>query len=552
MGAPDQLPAWTTLRACQSALADRHLRDLFAEDPDRATRLTLRLDDVYADFSKHRVDEATVTALVDLAEQSSLREHIDRMFEGERINFTEGRAVLHTALRNRSDRPVLVDGQDVMPGIRAVLDRMRVLVDAVRDGSWRGYTGQRIRGIVNIGIGGSDLGPHMASEALRPHWHSELEVHYVSNVDGAHLDAVLARLDPETTLFCVASKTFGTIETLTNARSARAWLLARLGDASAVAKHFVAISTNARAVAEFGIDPRNMFEFWDWVGGRYSMWSAIGLSLACVIGMEGFEALLAGAHDVDEHFRTARFAENIPVLMALLGIWYANFWGAESHAVLPYDQRLHRLPAYLQQADMESNGKRVDRDGTPITSYATGPIVWGEPGTNGQHAFYQLLHQGTHLVPADLIAMVEPDHTLAGHHELLLANCLAQSEALARGRTLAEATAELTARGLTTDAVAALAPHKVFPGNHPTTTLLFGRLTPRTLGRLIAIYEHKIYVQGVIWRVNSFDQWGVELGKALANVLVDELRDTPQPKRHDASTNALVAYVRAQRAAVTT
>ncbi|TPV94655.1 MAG: glucose-6-phosphate isomerase [Myxococcales bacterium FL481] len=549
MSAPDRLPGWQALRDRQAELANVSILELFERDPQRVQRLTLRFDDLYADFSKHRIDDAAWRALHALADASSLRDRIDRMFAGERINVTEQRAVLHTALRNRSDRPVVCDDRDVMPAVRGELARMRQLTDAVRTGMWRGHTGKPIRSVVNLGIGGSDLGPHMVCEALRPYWPDDLTVHHVSNVDGAHLDATLQRIDAESTLFLIASKTFTTLETLTNARSARQWLTQRLGDDAAVARHFVAISTNAEAVAQFGIDPNNMLRFWDWVGGRYSLWSTIGLSVACAIGMDRFEEMLSGAHEIDEHFRSAPWSDNLPVTMALLGIWYANFWGAASHAVLPYDQRLQRLPAYLQQVDMESNGKGVDWSGRPITSYATGPIVWGEPGTNGQHAFFQLLHQGTRLIPADFIAVLEPDHGLAGHHDLLLANCLAQSEALARGKTLEQARAELIAQGLPPDRVEALAPHRVFAGSRPTTTLLLDRLTPRSLGRLIALYEHKVFVQGVIWQINSFDQWGVELGKQLAGNLTEELRSGARPDRHDPSTGALVEYLRSRRAA---
>ena len=462
------------------------------------------------------------------------------MFDGERINVTEDRAVLHTALRNRSDRAVRVDGEDVMPGVRAVLGKMRSFTDGVRSGQWTGHTERRISDVVNIGIGGSDLGPVMVTEALRPYWQEGLAVHFVSNVDGTQIAETLRRLDPATTLFIVASKTLTTQETLTNAHTARAWLVDGLGTDAAVARHFVALSTNRAEVVRFGIDPENMFEFWDWVGGRYSLWSAIGLSIACVVGMDRFEALLQGAHDVDEHFRTAPPKENIPVLMALLGVWYHNYWGAESHAILPYDQSLHRFAAYLQQGDMESNGKRVDRAGRTIDGYTTGPVIWGEPGTNGQHAFFQLLHQGTRLVPADFLAPARSHHPLGDHHRILLANFFAQTEALMRGRTEAEARAELEARGLAPEAVDRLAPHKTFPGNRPTTSILFQHLDPRTLGRLIALYEHKIFVQGILWDVNSFDQWGVELGKQLAGAILPELADDEPVDGHDPSTNGLI------------
>ena len=445
------------------------------------------------------------------------------MFSGEAINETEGRAVLHTALRNRGERTVMVDGvgRDARRAARAFADA-RVHHVGSR-GRWLGHTGRAITDVVNIGIGGSDLGPVMVTEALRPYWKQGLRAHFVSNVDGTHLSEVLRQVQPETTLFIVASKTFTTQETLTNARSARQWLVDRLGAEDAVAKHFVALSTNRDAVVEFGIDPANMFEFWDWVGGRYSLWSAIGLSIATVVGMDHFEELLAGAYEVDEHFRTAPLRENIPVIMAALGVWYHNFFGAPSHAVLPYDQYLHRFPAYLQQADMESNGKSASRDGAIITDYTTGPIVWGEPGTNGQHAFFQLLHQGTHLVPCDFIVAAQSHNPIGQHQDILVANCIAQAEALMRGKTADEARAELEAAGASEERVAALVPHKTFPGNRPSNTFMVERLTPRALGRLIALYEHKIFVQGVIWNIYSFDQWGVELGKQLAKVVLPEL-----------------------------
>ncbi len=541
-------PAWTALVAHQHRMKDVSMRELFAVDPERATRFTHQVGDLYVDWSKHLVTDETIALLLALAEQAEVATWRDRMFAGDRINQTEGRAVLHVALRNRSSRPILVDGKDVMPEVRAVLARMRQFVERLHSGAWRGATGETITDIVNIGIGGSDLGPVMVTEALRPYWRPGVRAHFASNVDGTHIAEVLRRVDPARTLFIIASKTFTTQETLANARTARAWLLERLGAGpEAVARHFVALSTNAAEVRAFGIDPQNMFEFWDWVGGRYSLWSAIGLSIACVLGMDAFEELLAGAHELDEHFRTAPPAESLPVTMALLGLWYANFFGAESHAILPYDQYLHRFAAYFQQGDMESNGKRVDRDGEIITDYTTGPILWGEPGTNGQHAFFQLIHQGTRLVPADFIAPMESHNPLGAHHDLLLSNFFAQTEALMRGKTLAEATAELTAQGLGAEAVARLAPHKTFPGNRPTTTLLVPRLTPRTLGALIALYEHKIFVQGVLWNIYSFDQWGVELGKQLASKIFPELTGDAAVTSHDASTNALLERTRAHR-----
>ena len=541
-------PAWTALAAHQPTVAPRSLRELFATDPGRAERLRCDVAGLHVDWSKHKVTDETVRLLLALAEQEDVAGWRDRMFAGEKINLTEGRAVLHVALRNRSRRPIVVDGADVMPMIDGVLAKLRAFTDRVRDGSWTGHTGARITDVVNLGIGGSDLGPVMVTEALRPYWQPGLRVHFVSNVDGTHLAETVRDLDPRSTLFIVASKTFTTQETLANARSARAWLLAGLGAGpEAVARHFVALSTNGKAVAEFGIDPANMFELWDWVGGRYSLWSAIGLSIACVIGMDAFEELLAGAHDLDEHFRTAPLADNLPVILAMLGVWYANFFGAASHAILPYDQYLHRFAAYLQQGDMESNGKGVDRDGRPITDYTTGPIIWGEPGTNGQHAFYQLIHQGTQLVPADFIAPIESHNPLGRHHEILLANFFAQPEALMRGKLPEEARAELEAQGLPAARVDELVPHKTFPGNRPTTSILVQRLTPRTLGALIALYEHKIFVQGVVWRVYSFDQWGVELGKQLASRILPELAGPAPATGHDASTNGLINRYKARR-----
>jgi glucose-6-phosphate isomerase len=541
-------PAWKALQAHQRELAHVQMRDLFAADPGRFSRYSLRLDDLLLDYSKNRITDETMRLLLALAEQADVPGWIERTLAGEKINVTEGRAVLHTALRNRSSRPVLVDGEDVMPGIEAVLARVRDLTDRVRSGAWKGHTGKAITDVVNIGIGGSDLGPVMVTEALRPYWKPGLQAHFVSNVDGTHLAETLKRLDPETALFVVASKSFTTQETLTNARSARQWLLDQLGgDEAAVAKHFVALSTNAEAVTAFGIDPNNMFEFWSWVGGRYSLCSAIGLSIAAVIGMDRFEELLDGAHEVDEHLRSAPLAQNIPVVLALLGVWYHNFFGAPTHAILPYDQYLHRFAAYFQQGDMESNGKRVDRQGQAITDYTTGPVIWGEPGTNGQHAFYQLIHQGTHLISSDFIAPARSHNPLGQHHAILLANFFAQTEALMRGKTEAEARAELEAQGLSADEVARLLPHKCFPGNRPTNSILCSKLTPRTLGQLIAIYEHKIFVQGVIWNINSFDQWGVELGKQLAKAILPELEGAGEVASHDASTNGLINHYKALR-----
>ncbi len=523
------------------------VRDLFAGDPKRYERFSVDLGKILFDYSKHRVTERTLELLVALARERELTARIEAMYSGQRINVTEGRAVLHVALRNRDSTPIFVDGQDVMPEVNAVLAKMRRFVDGLHSGQLRGHTGKRLTDVVNIGIGGSDLGPMMVAEALRPYWKFGVRAHFVSNVDGTHLAETLRQVDPETTLFCVASKTFTTQETLTNARSARAWLVERLGDEAAVARHFVALSTNQKAVQQFGIDPENMFEFWDWVGGRFSLWSAIGLSVACAIGMDAFEKFLDGAHAADKHFYSAPLEQNIPVLMALLGVWYANFWNAPAHAILPYDQYLHRFAAYFQQGDMESNGKGVDRDGQPIEAYATGPIVFGEPGTNGQHAFYQLIHQRTRLVPADFIAPVVSHNPMGEHHDILLANFFAQTEALMRGKTEAEAEAELLAQGLPAAQVAALLPHKLFPGSRPTSSFLIERITPETLGTLIALYEHKIFAQGVIWNVNSFDQWGVELGKQLANAILPELKGAEPVASHDSSTNGLINRMKAVR-----
>jgi glucose-6-phosphate isomerase len=536
-------PAWTALARHFQSLRDVHMRTLFAEDPNRFRAFSLRAGDLFIDYSKHRTTRETLQLLFSLARQARVEEMRDRMFAGERINGTEGRPVLHVALRNRENRPILVDGKDVMPEVNGVLERMRAFTQAVRGGSWKGHTGQTITDVVNIGIGGSDLGPVMASEALRPYWKEGLRAHFVSNVDGTHLAETVKLLDPARTLFIVASKTFTTQETLLNARSARAWLTGKLGEAS-VPKHFVAVSTASAEVAKFGIDLANMFGFWDWVGGRYSLWSAIGLPVACVIGMERFEELLQGAHDLDEHFRTAPLAQNAPVILALLGIWNSNFLGAETHAILPYDQYLHRFPAYLQQAEMESNGKRVDQEGQVITDYSTGPIVWGEPGTNGQHAFYQLIHQGTRLVPADFIAPLASHNPLGEHHRVLLANCFAQTEALMKGKTEAEARAELESAGTPPARLEELLPHKQFPGNRPTSTILLPRVTPRTLGQLVALYEHKIFTQGVIWDIYSFDQWGVELGKQLAKKIEPELASPGAVTNHDSSTNGLITLAK--------
>ncbi|MEC7522511.1 MAG: glucose-6-phosphate isomerase [Myxococcota bacterium] len=542
---PTDEEAWRALTAHAATMRDVHLRTLFADDPERARRLSFRLDDLLFDFSKHRVTDETMEALMALARQRDLPAWIERMFTGEKINVTEGRAVLHVALRNRDNRPIRVDGKNVVPVVSAVLAKMRKFTDRVRAGEHTGHTGEAITDVVNLGIGGSDLGPLMVCEALEPYWKEGLTPHFVSNVDGAHLGRTLKGLNPATTLFIVASKSFSTEETLTNARSARSWLVEKLGSDKAVAKHFVAVSTNHDAVKEFGIDPANVFEFWDWVGGRYSLWSAIGLPIACAIGMDAFEELLLGAHRMDAHFRSAPLEENLPVIGAMLGVWYASFFGASSHAVLPYDQSLHRLPAWLQQADMESNGKRTRRDGDVVDGYVTGPIVWGEPGTNAQHSFFQLLHQGTRLVPCDLLAPLVSHYPTGDHHRKLLANLVAQAEALMIGRTEEEARAELEASGLDAEEVERLLPHKVFEGNRPSTTILFDRLDPKTLGSLLAYYEHRVFVQGVIWGLNSFDQWGVELGKVLAKRILPELSGAEEPSGHDTSTTALIRLIQA-------
>jgi len=534
-----QCSAWRALTDHYYEVCDQHMRDWFAQDPQRFERFSARFEDILVDYSKNRITAETFGLLMDLARERDLPGWIGRMFAGEKINVTEGRAVLHTALRNRSGRPVRVDGRDVMPDVDAVLARMREFSGRVRDGAWRGFSGKPITDVVNIGIGGSDLGPLMVTEALRPCGSDALRVHFVSNIDGSHIAGTLRRLDPATTLVIVASKTFTTQETLTNAQTARAWLLADAGDEAAVASHFVALSTNTEAVRAFGIDTANMFEFWDWVGGRYSLWSAIGLSIALYVGMDAFEELLGGAHAMDEHFRTAPLEGNLPVILGLIGIWYVNFFDAGSHAILPYDQYLHRFPAYFQQGDMESNGKRVTRAGHPV-DYATGPVIWGEPGTNGQHAFFQLLHQGTRLVPADFLVAAESRHPLGEHQRILLSNFFAQTEALMRGRTAAEARTELAAAGLSGEALERLLPHKVFPGNRPSNSILYRKLTPRTLGSLIALYEHKIFVQGIVWDINSFDQWGVELGKQLARAILPELAAEGPVTGHDSSTRGLI------------
>jgi glucose-6-phosphate isomerase len=538
-------PAWAMLAAHHQLMTGVHMRDLFAADPERFRRFSLRFGDMLLDYSKNRITAETMTLLHALAREAHVKDWIARMFAGAKLNVTENRPALHVALRNRANAPILVDGRDVMREVNACLGRMRGFASAVRDGAWRGHTDERIASVVNIGIGGSDLGPRMAAEALAPYRAKHIDVHFVANVDGADIARTTARLDPATTLFVIASKTFTTQETMANAATARGWLISRLGDEAAVAKHFVAVSTNAKAVEQFGIDPANMFEMWDWVGGRFSLWSAIGLPVMLAIGPDNFDRLLDGAHAMDRHFRDAPIETNLPVTLALLGIWYVNFFGAETLAILPYDQGLHRFAAHLQQLDMESNGKSVSRDGTPV-AHQTAPVVWGEPGTNGQHAFFQLLHQGTRLVPADFLAAAESAYPLGSHHAMLLANFIAQTEALMAGKTEDAAHDELVAAGLDEAAIEALLPHKLFSGNRPSNSILFRRLDPYTLGALVALYEHKVFVQGIIWGVPSFDQWGVELGKQLAARILPELEGR-KSGTHDASTAGLIAHYKALR-----
>ncbi|HDR1045723.1 glucose-6-phosphate isomerase [Pasteurella multocida] len=537
---PTTTNAWKALQQHHKTQSAVTIQQLFAQEKDRFTDYSLSFNnEVLVDFSKNNVTKETLGLLRQLAQECALSEAVDAMFSGAKINKTEDRAVLHTALRNRSNSPVLVDGKDVMPEVNAVLAKMKDFCHRVISGEWKGYTGKAITDVVNIGIGGSDLGPYMVTEALRP-YKNHLNLHFVSNVDGTHIAETLKKVNPETTLFLVASKTFTTQETMTNAHSARKWFLTTAKDESHVAKHFAALSTNSKAVAEFGIDTNNMFEFWDWVGGRYSLWSAIGLSIALSIGFEHFEALLAGAHEMDKHFRTAPIEQNIPTTLALIGLWNTNFLGAQTEAILPYDQYLHRFAAYFQQGNMESNGKYVDRNGEVIDNYQTGPIIWGEPGTNGQHAFYQLIHQGTTLIPCDFIAPAQTHNPLADHHEKLLSNFFAQTEALAFGKTKEEVEAEFVKAGKSLDEVKEVVPFKVFTGNKPTNSILVQKITPFTLGALIAMYEHKIFVQGVMFNIYSFDQWGVELGKQLANRILPELANRETITTHDSSTNGLI------------
>lgn len=537
---PIQTTAWRNLEMLFLTMQATHMRDLFAEDPERFQKFSLQFEDILIDYSKNIINEEVMKLLVDLATEVELKTAIDAMFRGEKINRTENRPVLHVALRNRTNTPILVDGQDVMPEVNRVLEQMRNFSEAIISGAWKGFTGKRIESIVNIGIGGSDLGPVMVTEALRPYW-ANVQPYFVSNVDGTHIAETLKKVDPETTLFIIASKTFTTQETMTNAESARAWFLEKTQNKGDVAKHFVAVSTNREAVSAFGIDPANMFVFWDWVGGRYSLWSSIGLSIACTIGYDNFVELLEGGHAMDQHFRDTPFEKNAPVILALLGVWYNNFFGAASEAILPYDQYLHRFAAYFQQGNMESNGKSIDRNGQPVM-YQTGPIIWGEPGTNGQHAFYQLIHQGTKMIPCDFLAPAISHNPVSDHHEKLLSNFFAQTEALMKGKSAEEVEEELHKAGMSESDIAFHTPFRVFDGNRPSNTILFRQLTPRTLGSLIAMYEHKIFVQGVIWNIFSFDQWGVELGKVLAKKILPELRTSTPLDTHDASTNGLINY----------
>ncbi len=536
---PTETNAWKALASHYEGTKDSTMSALFEGAPDRFEKFSLKFEEILFDYSKNRMTEETLQLLADLADECGLAEAKNKMFSGDVINATEGRAVLHIALRNRSNTPILVDGQDVMPEVNEVLDKMKAFTNKLHNGELLGYTGKPLRHIVNIGIGGSDLGPYMVTECLRSYKVEGIESYFVSNVDSSHLVETLKKVDPETTMFIIASKTFTTQETMTNARSARDWFLSFAKDETQIAKHFIALSTNATAVAEFGIDTNNMFKFWDWVGGRYSLWSAIGLSIACNIGFENFVALLEGAEAMDQHFLKADNKENIPVLLALIGVWYNNFFGAETNAILAYDQLMHRFAQYFQQGDMESNGKYVDRSGKAV-DYQTGPIVWGEPGTNGQHAFYQLIHQGTKLIPCDFIAAANSQNPLSDHHPKLLSNFFAQTEALMKGKSEQEVEEELTKAGKSADEIAFLKPFKVFEGNKPSNSILIKRLDPRTLGSLIAMYEHKIFTQGVIWNIFSFDQWGVELGKQLAKGILPELEGTAEVTSHDASTNGLI------------
>lgn len=536
---PTQTKSWSQLSTHFGEMTNKHMKQLFFEDPDRFQKFSIQFNDILIDYSKNRITDETLGLLLKLAEECQLKNAIDSMFSGETINQTEGRSVLHTALRNQSNKPINVDNKDVMPEVRNALAKMKAFSDKVTAGKWLGYTGKPVKYIVNIGIGGSDLGPVMVTEALKNYNVFGIETHFVSNIDSANISEVLTKVKAEETLFMIASKTFTTQETMTNANTAKAWFLGQGGSRADIAKHFIAISTNSESVVEFGIDPNNMFVFWDWVGGRYSLWSSIGLSIACTIGYNNFEQLLIGAYEMDEHFQQTSFDQNAPVILALLGIWYTNFFGAETEAVLPYDQCMHRFAAYLQQANMESNGKSVDRSGKKV-KYQTGPVVWGEPGTNGQHAFYQLIHQGTKLIPCDFIAPAISHKPIGNHHSILLSNFFAQTEALMNGKSYDEVVTELAKTGKSEAEIQAIAPFKIFEGNSPTNSILVKQLTPKTLGSLIALYEHKIFVQGIIWNIHSFDQWGVELGKVLAARILPELDGQTNAQSHDSSTNGLI------------
>ncbi|MDA3791272.1 MAG: glucose-6-phosphate isomerase [Desulfobacula sp.] len=536
---PDKTKAWQDLTEHYSKFKNIHMKDLFQEDPERFDKFSIRFNNILVDYSKNRIDEQTLGLLLGLAKEINLKDAINKMFSGDYINETENRAVLHTALRNRDNNSVFVDDKDIMPDINAVLEKMKDFSSKIISGQWKGYTNKKVADIVNIGIGGSDLGPVMVTQCLKPYAKQGLSVHFVSNIDGTHISETLKNLDPETTLFMIASKTFTTQETMTNAFTAREWFLESAKDKLHVAKHFIALSTNRQGVKEFGIDTHNMFEFWDWVGGRYSLWSAIGLSIACYIGFENFEDMLKGAFEMDQHFKEAEFNQNIPVILGLFGIWYNNFFNAQTESILPYDQYMHRFAAYFQQGNMESNGKTCDRNGKNV-KYQTGPVIWGEPGTNGQHAFYQLIHQGTKLIPADFLAPAISHNPVGDHHDILLSNFFAQTEALLNGKSKKEVIDELKAAGKSDDEIQALTPHKVFSGNRPSNSILFKKLTPHVLGSLIAMYEHKIFVQGVIWNIFSFDQWGVELGKQLAKKILPQLKDGNKISSHDSSTNGLI------------
>jgi len=536
---PETTEAWMKLASHYRDIKDIHMKEMFKEDKARFDRFSVRFRDILVDYSKNRINEYTISLLLDLAEEVDLRDAVNSMFSGKHINETENRSVLHTALRNPEKKPIVVNGRDIKPDIAEVLKKMEVFSSNLISGKWKGYTGKTITDIVNIGIGGSDLGPVMVTESLKPYAKPGLSVHFVSNIDGTNIRETLKKTDPETTLFMVASKTFSTQETMTNAFTARKWFLDHAKNSSYIAKHFIALSTNLQGVEAFGIDKNNMFEFWDWVGGRYSLWSAIGLSIACYIGFENFKDMLNGAYAMDQHFKNSEFNNNIPVILGLLGIWYNNFFDSQTETILPYDQYMHRFPAYLQQANMESNGKTCDRGGKDV-SYQTGTIIWGEPGTNGQHSFYQLIHQGTKLVPADFLAPATSHNPIDDHHNILLSNFFAQPEALLNGKTQEEVIAELKTEGKTEKEIRKLSPHKIFSGNRPSNSILFKKLTPNVLGSLIAMYEHKIFVQGVIWNIFSFDQWGVELGKQLAKKILPELRSDEQIVSHDPSTNGLI------------